>query len=431
MKTLILFSVLFSFLIAGSNAQDFGSYYVYFGDLHNHSNVSDGSGTPEDAYDHAKNAGLDFFGLSDHSDGSGKIEGGEWSMIWTICDYYNRTYTDFVALRGFEWTHDVYGHVNVYNTTDLCKSRVPPIDTFEELVSWLNDRPNSIAFFNHPGLITQWYMDSHEGVPPNPIVEFNKFTSAPSDHFVGIELWNCSNTFNYNDPNTDYIYPGNDISYYDEANIRGWKIGAMGAGDEHWGKWGDHFDSKMAILAENLTENDLITAMQARRFYSTLDGNLLLSFRINNQQMGSRIAVGNHSITIHAKDKDGDDNFKEVIMYDQDHNEAYKKTYSTPYPSSAVCHLARYVYYGEYYYVHVIQADGGEAISSPIWVTECSGPTVFENQTITSNRPITGCDLTIRNVTVQNNADVVIQNWKEVTIEKNFQVKLGSTLTME
>jgi hypothetical protein len=42
------------------------SYNIYFGYLHAHTGVSDGSGTPREAYAQAKIAGLDFFGLSDH-----------------------------------------------------------------------------------------------------------------------------------------------------------------------------------------------------------------------------------------------------------------------------------------------------------------------------------------------------------------------------
>lgn len=39
-------------------------YNIYYGYLHSHTGLSDGSGTPYDAYLSAKKAGLDFFGTS-------------------------------------------------------------------------------------------------------------------------------------------------------------------------------------------------------------------------------------------------------------------------------------------------------------------------------------------------------------------------------
>ena len=41
---------------------------VYFGNLHSHTSYSDGSGTPDDAYRHARNtAGLDFLAVTEHN----------------------------------------------------------------------------------------------------------------------------------------------------------------------------------------------------------------------------------------------------------------------------------------------------------------------------------------------------------------------------
>ena len=60
---------------------------MYYGHLHNHSNVSDGSGTPDDAYNYAKNvAGLDYFSTSNHV---GYIVESEWASIKTAAEKYN------------------------------------------------------------------------------------------------------------------------------------------------------------------------------------------------------------------------------------------------------------------------------------------------------------------------------------------------------
>ena len=50
---------------------------------------------------------------------------------------------------------------------------------------------------------------------------------------------------------------------------------------------------------------------------------------------------------------------------------------------------------------------------------------------ITNNSYINGCEVKIKNTTIQNNANVVIDAEKEVTIESNFEVELGATLNIE
>jgi hypothetical protein len=64
-----------------------GGYNVYFGTIHNHCNISDGTGTPDAAYNYAKKTSqLDFFSLADHS---GSIVAAEWTAMQTTANAYN------------------------------------------------------------------------------------------------------------------------------------------------------------------------------------------------------------------------------------------------------------------------------------------------------------------------------------------------------
>ena len=95
---------------------------MYYGHLHNHSNVSDGSGTPDDAYNYAKNvAGLDYFSTSNHV---GYIVESEWASIKTAAEKYNED-SVFAAFWGFEWSGS--GDVTIINTDDytVCKGCLP------------------------------------------------------------------------------------------------------------------------------------------------------------------------------------------------------------------------------------------------------------------------------------------------------------------
>ncbi len=53
------------------------------------------------------------------------------------------------------------------------------------------------------------------------------------------------------------------------------------------------------------------------------------------------------------------------------------------------------------------------------------------NRTITADETIEGCDITVENVTIQNNSDVVIHATNIVTINNDFKVNLGSTLEIQ
>lgn len=328
-----------------------GGYTVYYGDLHNHSNVSDGTGSPATAYNYAKNtAKLDFFSLADHS---GSITSTEWADIKNQANAYNQDGV-FTAFYGFEWSSNAaYGHVAVINSDDYCTTSAPT-NTFAGLVNWLDARSNVVAFFNHPGR-------------ENDVnTEFSHFATTPSDKLVGIEFWNKGSgfgTFYYND---GYYTNDNNKSYFDEANSRGWKVGAAGGGDNHDGTWGTVYPSRLAILANALTRTDLLAAMKARRFFTTMDKNIALSFKINGNEMGSTVAAGSYTANILAIDGNGEA-FTEVKMFDKNHNVVRTITLNTTSVNESI-NLSTTA--GDYYYVKVKQADGNEAVSSPIYISE-------------------------------------------------------------
>jgi hypothetical protein len=327
-----------------------GGYKVFFGNTHNHSMISDGVGSPEEAYSYARNiAKLDFFSLSDHCY---SISLSEWAILRDVADRFTRD-SLFIGLWGFEWTSREYlGHVSVINTEDYCTVTDTATDSFLELVEWLSSR-NGVAFFNHPG---------RENVMNT---EFSHFETSPSEKFVGMELWNKSDGFSVFYYGNGYFYNDNGRGFYDEALIRGWKIGASGAEDNHTGNWGTATNYRLAILANALTRAELVKALKARRFYSTLDKNLALSFKINNQEMGSTVKPGSYTAQILAIDG-SKENFTEVIMFNKNHAIAKDWILNTPSVNITCSFDAAD---SGYYYIKIKQEDGDEAISSPIWIS--------------------------------------------------------------
>jgi hypothetical protein len=323
-------------------------YNTYYGHLHNHTNVSDGTGTPSQAYAYARDtAKLDFFGLADHSN---MITSTEWTDIKNAANAYNSD-GNFATFYGFEWTSSAnYGHVAVINSDDYCSHTDAATDTFTELVSWLSTR-DAVAFFNHPG--------RENGANR----EFEHFQTTPSNKFVGMELWNKTvgfSTFYYND---GYYTNDGGKNFFNEALTRGWKIGASGSDDNHTATWGTDTDSRMAVLSKSKTRASIFEALKAKRFYSTLDKNLSLSFEINGNQMGSTMSAGNnYSGSIKASDADSEI-FTEYTFFMNDFPLSTMPVNSTTIDTGFTIGGGA----GNYYYVRVKQLDGGEAISSPIF----------------------------------------------------------------
>ncbi|HEX3048056.1 MAG TPA: CehA/McbA family metallohydrolase [Bacillota bacterium] len=321
---------------------------VYYGFLHAHTSYSDGVSLPANAFGYAKNTSrLDFMGLADHSH---NLDAAKWADTLTQADNYT-TDGQFVALRGFEWSSNTYGHVTVTNTEDFCSETNTSYDTFEELVTSYLATRDAIAIFNHPQV--DWIPHS---------TEFGNFNGTRSDKFVGMECWN------HNDDcwNNDGFVIGDGLNYFAEAITRGWYLGTAGGQDNHDASWGNKNDYRTAVWAQNLTRPDLLEAYKARRFYTTWDKNLALSFKINGYEMGSKIPPGsNYLLAISATDGNGEA-FTSFEVYNNG-----KKVYA---PISIANPYNLYITFyvnavkGDRYYAIVTQADGNKAISSPIFI---------------------------------------------------------------
>ena len=102
---------------------------LYFGQLHAHTDISNGAGSVEEAFQYASQVdGLDFFAVTDHSDsfdnadmGAIDADGADISADWAAGKQVAASVTngDFVGLFGFEmtWPEDKQlGHISTFNT---------------------------------------------------------------------------------------------------------------------------------------------------------------------------------------------------------------------------------------------------------------------------------------------------------------------------
>ena len=345
-------------------AQPGVAYNIYFGNLHNHSTLSDGDGDPDDAYAHARDvAGLDFFSLADHA--GNLIRWLPWAddtydiLMETAQAYYAPG--QFVALWGFEYSHPTLGHICVHNANEY--TNVILDLSLSGFFDWLDEHPEGFATFNHPGRQD----DTGD--------EFDHFDvdSSVVDQVVGIE------TFNKGGGYDEYHYVnayGSGKTYLDLANSKGWRIGATGGFDHHGTTWGSSTTFRTGVLATELTREAIIDAYRNRRFYSTENKDLYLDFRCSGYPMGSQLTGIPLSFTVSAWDGSGD-LIQNIRLY---RNGTILDTRAVSGTSVTASFSDTAPNAQDYYYVIVelnVGNHGGhpdEAISSPIWCTAGVAP---------------------------------------------------------
>ena len=329
-------------------------YDVYYGYIHAHTRVSldaklQGSPGPFTAFDYARNvAGLDYLGLSDHAE---YISVWPWSNEWNLLQSAVNAHNEdgaFVALRGFEYSNPIYGHLNVFNTSHFISTWAAL--TLPQFYAWLAFHPHAASTYNHPGRQDDWNLE---------FLHFGYFP-AVAEQMMGIEL--LTHNDDYDKYSVGYV-SHDGLGFMDEANSAGWRIASVSAQDNHSGGWGTIDTYRTAVLASELTQQAILDGLRQRRFYSTQDENLVMSFRADGREMGSRLGPGGKTFTVSLDDADGE-GFTTIELYRngllfESASITGSGAWDLDVPAPAG---------NSYYYVLVTQSDGDRAMSAPIWV---------------------------------------------------------------
>ena len=328
---------------------------VYFGQLHAHTNLSDGTGSVEEAFDHAsKVENLDFFAVTDHSDsfdnadaGAIGADGRSISADWAAGKQAAASVTneDFVGLFGFEmtWPEDKQlGHISTFNTPgwqtrDQADFENVPT-ALEHYYKALTTVPGSVSQFNHPDIIHG---------------DFERFDHYSPEYDEAVSLLEIAGEDG-----------AVDCEYYHLALDKGWHVAPTNNQNNHNGQWGDASRARTVILAETLTEEALYDAMKDRRVYATQDSDLTVYYTLNGAVMGSILPKSEEAeITVFLSDPtDEAIGSVEVVA---DGGEVIDSAYvGTP---AKVLELSVPGGYS-YYYLRVTQPDGDVAVTAPVWM---------------------------------------------------------------
>lgn len=346
-------------------------YKLYFGQLHAHTNLSDGTGTVEQAFDHAsKVENLDFLAITDHSnsfDNDGGVHLGdenaeELSAEWKEGREGARNITarengSFVGIYGFEmtWSGGAPGHINTFNSEGFESRNYAPYrkgDNYEVLQAYfntLNENPETISQFNHPGDTFGDFMD------------FALYDPVTDNQMTLIEVGNGEGAIG-----SSGYFPS--YSYYTRALDKGWHVAPTNNQDNHKGNWGDSNTARSVVLATDLSEEAIYDAMKNYRVYATEDNDLSILYSLNGNAMGS-ILPEQETITIKADISDPTDTEGttkvEVIV-----NGGQTLAEQTFEGGSATVEFQNLSTGYGYYYLRITQADKNIAVTAPVWTGE-------------------------------------------------------------
>ena len=328
---------------------------LYFGQLHAHTDISDGAGSVEEAFQYASQVdGLDFFAVTDHSDsfdnadmGAIDADGADISADWAAGKQAAASVTngDFVGLFGFEmtWPEDKQlGHISTFNTpgwqTRDQEAFTNVTAALENYYKALTAVPGSVSQFNHP--------DTVHG-------DFERFDHYSPKYDAAVSLLEVAGE--------DGVV---DCEYYDLALDKGWHVAPTNNQNNHKGRWGDASEARTVVLAKSLTEEALYAAMKDRRVYATQDSDLAIYYELNGTVMGSIIPKSESAaVTVFLSDPT-DEAIGNVEVVTDGGAVLVSEYVETP---SQVLELpasgGR-----SYYYLRITQPDGDVAVTAPVWM---------------------------------------------------------------
>lgn len=333
---------------------------ILWGDVHGHSIVSDGSGTPDGYYRFARDvAGLDVAALTDHDHFGGPHHLDATPANWqALRDAAARFLAPgrFVTLLGFEWTSWLHGHRHVLYFGDqggVLSSLDARFETPAQLWAGLRGQP-VLTFAHHPAggpIATNW------AFAPDPELE-------PLVEIVSVA--GSSEAPDAARPVRDAI----DGNFVRDALDGGDRLGFVGSGDSHDGHPGcaDSERQKrcglVAILAEDRTREAVLAALRARRTYATNGPRIVLDVRLDAREMGAVVPPAAEStlrVSVVAP--------RLLRRVDLVRSGAIVESIdASGRRELAIERPLRDLVSGEYLYVRAVQIDDGTAWSSPFFV---------------------------------------------------------------
>lgn len=383
------------------------TFQRYFGQLHSHTQYSDGAGSLDSALAYVKalpdNANVDFVAFTDHSNyfdsknnpnveaalyDTSLVKDSDPSHSWatykdTVAAFNAANAGKMVAIAGFEMTWSGGpGHINTFNTPGIVsrnnttlnnKTKDAGLQAYYKLLSQ-TEGVDSISQFNHPGTTFGNFID------------FGYWDAVVDTRMYMVEVGNGEGQIG-----AGGYYPS--YEQYIMALDKGWHVAPTNNQDNHKGRWGNANDARDVILTDDFSESGIYAALRARRMYATEDKNLDLDYTVNGNMMGSIIDVPEKlNFEISFNDPDRTDSIAKVELVVNSGKVAYTWDSAADLAKGSVSVELAPEY--TYYFVRVTEGDGDLAVTAPVWVGESLKLGISKAECGTST-PVTDEELTI------------------------------------
>ena len=412
-------------------------YQLYFGQLHSHTQYSDGAGSLESALSYVKNlpdsANVQFVAFTDHSNyfdksGAANPEGALYDMSLAT-PYSQETWNSYrsavaafneanagslVALAGFEMTWSGGpGHINTFNTPGIVsrnnttlnnKTDYAGMRAYYALLSQ-QEGADSLSQFNHPG---------------NTFGTFGDF--AFWDPVIDSRMYMVEAGNGEGQIGAGGYYPS--YEYYTMALDKGWHLAPTNNQDNHKGRWGNANDARDVILTDDFSEEGIYDALRAMRMYATEDKNLEIGYTVNGMLLGSSLTEVPEKLDIHVtvNDPDVSDSISKVEVIVNSGKTAY--TWDDPAVLATGDLSVTLDPDYSYYYIRVTQGDGDLAVTAPVWVGETLKLGISD-VTCGTSTPVTGEKMTV--TTTLFNSESTDARIKSITYAVGSQVLASAT----
>lgn len=383
-----------------------GENNFYFGQLHSHTNLSDGTGTPDDAYSWARDRGnADFFAVTDHSNWFDNDTGSEnitkisdststkWKTLNAKADQYNKD-GEYAAIAGYEmtWSGSTggWGHMNTFNTPWFA-SRTNKAMGLKEYYDKIAQWPDSINQLNHPGKTFGDFGD------------FGFYSEAADKVVQLIEVGNGEGPIRGSGYFPSY-------EYYTRALDKGWHLAPSNNQDNHKGNWVTSNDARNVVIADSLSRDSIYDGIRNLRSYATENKNLEIMYKINGEIMGSQLKNPEKlNFSININDPDVSDSTQKISKIDIISNGGVVAATKTFDSHNVDWNFELNPNYS-YYYVKVTQANKDISVTAPIWTAEAT-PVGIGTLEPSSDYFELGSSIDI-NATIFNNDTTILANNK-------------------
>jgi hypothetical protein len=377
--------------VLGSGRLHGEEFKLYFGLMHGHTSFSDGSGTPDEAFEMAKDAGLDFMAITEHNH---RQAAGDDGVFLTPQNYgelisaaRQATEADkFLAIWGQEIsTISAGNHACIYFSDEICDM---PNGDFKDLYERFLPRHPEIPFiqFNHPGAAkdrnrntpkkernNDYGIDDYDG-------DFEQLVAAAGKHTALIELV-IGPAFS---EHTDMIHQqGKHEADYLFYLDKGFRLGPSVGQDNHKKTWGTATHARMGVWAKSLGAEEFIDAIRERRCFASEDDNAEVWMTANGRAMDSILTQPANNVVrlkIDVKDDDEPDATYRVRLFYDDapgDDQVAKVIESQNLPEGGgELEFTRTAEPGGYFFFKVTQnSDHDDDIwTAPVWLAAANAP---------------------------------------------------------